>query len=66
MERAGDMRWLPDDWETVRASGWWEIHHLIHTPCGYRTTNAFDLVLDLEYGGRRDAREVVFSPECDT
>lgn len=58
------MNWIPQGWTTQKASGWWEFHHLIHEPCGYRSHNAYDLVLDLNFGGRREAREVISSHEC--
>lgn len=57
--------WLPKDWSAERASGWWELHHLIHESCGFRSTNAYDLVLDVDPFGRRMARELVFTHECE-
>lgn len=59
------MSWVPSDWETERASGWWNIYNLIHKPCGFRTPFAYDLVLDVHFG-RMQAKEVVFSHTCDS
>lgn len=59
------MSWLPDDWEAEKGSGWWNRHHLVHTPCGYRSAVAYDLIIDGPFG-RAQAREVVFSHTCDT
>lgn len=55
---------LPSDWEAERASGWWELHHLIHKPCGYRTHNAYDLVVDSNnvFGS---PRQIVYGHECE-
>lgn len=58
------MSWLPDDWQAHRASGWWELCHLEHTPCGYTTTNAYDLVLDTGIFDRNAAKTVVWTHEC--
>lgn len=56
---------LPSDWEAERASGWWEVHHLIHTPCGWRSHNAYDLIINSELFGAQQAREVVYNHECN-
>jgi hypothetical protein len=50
---------LPSDWKAERASGWWQIHHLIHIPCGLRTGLAYDLVCN-----DADARQVVYGHRC--
>ncbi len=51
---------LPSDWTAERASGWWELHHLIHKPCGWRSGLAYDLVCN-----DAQARSVVYGHECD-
>lgn len=50
---------LPSDWTAERASGWFELHHLTHGPCGYRTVRAYDLVL-----GEREVRDLVYRHNC--
>jgi hypothetical protein len=56
---------LPSGWDTEKASGWWYLHHLIHTSCGYRTHNAYDLWAASGPLGEADARRVVYGHECD-
>ncbi|BAD58832.1 hypothetical protein [Nocardia farcinica] len=55
---------LPADWTAARASGWSALHHLIHTPCGFRTSMAYDLILDGPFGAN-DARQVVYGHTCE-
>lgn len=50
---------LPSDWSTERASGWFELHHLSHEPCGYRTSNCFDLI-----SSEREVRDLVARHHC--
>lgn len=59
------MSWMPKDWEAERASGYGEFHYLTHTPCGWRSGNYYDLVLDLPSLGRAQARRVVYTHTCD-
>jgi hypothetical protein len=59
------MSWIPPDWETSRASGYFEFHYLTHTPCGWTSHNYYDLVLDLSSLGRQQAKNVVYSHRCD-
>lgn len=56
---------LPPDWEALNASGWWSLHHLKHTPCGWETTNAYDLHSEREPFGEKAARQVVYGHECE-
>lgn len=37
---------LPNDWTTERALGRLDIHHLIHTPCNFRSFVPFSLTED--------------------
>jgi hypothetical protein len=55
---------LPPDWTAERASGWWELHHLTHTPCGFRTHNAYDLIIEGPFGPSA-VREVVYGHRCE-
>lgn len=55
---------LPSDWTTERASGWWELHHLIHEPCGFRTDVACDLWSTAGPFGEQYARQVVYNHDC--
>lgn len=50
---------LPNDWTTQRASGWWELHHLIHEPCGWRSGLPYDLICN-----ESDVRRVVYGHRC--
>lgn len=50
---------LPPSWDAERASGWWEIHHLVHTPCGWRTAMPYDLITQ-----EKEVRSIVYSHEC--
>lgn len=54
---------LPSDWEAERASGWWELHHLTHTPCGWTSFLAYDLVVDGPFGPSA-VRQVVYGHDC--
>jgi hypothetical protein len=51
---------LPSDWTAERASGWWELHHLTHESCGFRTGQAYDLICN-----ESDVRRVVYGHTCD-
>ncbi|WP_158708365.1 hypothetical protein [Streptomyces sp. NRRL S-455] len=51
---------LPADWEADKASGWWSLHHLTHTPCGWRSGMAYDLITN-----ESDVRRVVYGHTCD-
>lgn len=59
------MSWIPEGWEADRRSGYGEVHHLTHTPCGWTTSNAYDLVLDGSAFGRRQAQQVVWNHICN-
>jgi hypothetical protein len=52
---------MPDDWEAHRTSGYGELHRLTHTPCGWTSSNSYDLVLEGVIFGRTQARQLVFS-----
>lgn len=54
---------LPEDWEAHKASGWWSLHHLEHKPCGWRTHNAYDLIIDGPFGPAA-VRQVVYGHTC--
>lgn len=54
---------LPSDWSAERASGWFEVHHLIHEPCGMRTGLAYDLWGSGPFG-ENAARQVVYGHIC--
>ena len=56
---------LPPDWSAERASGWWELHHLKHEPCGWRSSCVYDLWGEGD-GGERDVRRIVYGHECKT
>ena len=56
---------LPADWVAEKASGWWSLHHLRHEPCGWTTTNAYDLWSSSGPFGEVEARQVVFGHECE-
>jgi hypothetical protein len=51
---------LPENWATERALGRLDVHHLIHTPCGFRSFVPFDLAED-----ERNARRLIGIHECD-
>ncbi|WP_188197245.1 hypothetical protein [Nonomuraea sp. SYSU D8015] len=56
---------LPADWETEPGTGYWgHLSHLIHKPCGFRTGNAYDLIVESNNIG--SVREVVYGhySEC--
>ncbi|MEV0236901.1 hypothetical protein [Nonomuraea sp. NPDC050786] len=56
---------LPADWETEPGTGYWgHLAHLIHKPCGYRTGNAYDLIVESNNIG--SVRDVVYGhySEC--
>lgn len=55
---------LPHDWKAHKASGWWNLHHLEHVPCGWTTPFAYDIQA---YGpfGESDARRVVYGHTCE-
>lgn len=56
---------LPADWETEPGTGYWgHLSHLIHKPCGFRTGNAYDLIVESNNIG--SVREVVYGhyPQC--
>ena len=55
---------LPDDWDAERASGWSELHHLLHKPCGFITLMAYNL-WGSEPFGESAARQVVYGHTCD-
>ena len=50
---------LPSGWDTERASGWFELHHLTHEPCGHRTSRSYDLISD-----EREVRDLVYRHNC--
>jgi hypothetical protein len=54
---------LPADWTAERASGWFEVYHLTHEPCGFRTDLAYDLLGSGPFG-ESDARRVVYGHTC--
>lgn len=57
------MSWpvrLPDDWATERGSGWWELHHLVHTRCSWRSGHAYDFASDGQI-----IRSIVYGHECE-
>jgi hypothetical protein len=56
---------LPSDWTAERASGWSEVHHLTHEPCGFRTGMAYDLWSSSGPFGESDARQVVYGHTCE-
>jgi hypothetical protein len=56
---------LPSDWEARKAPGWWSLHYLKHTPCGWETGQAYDLWLDSGPFGESDARRVVYGHRCE-
>lgn len=31
-------------WKSLRALGWWEVHHLEHDECGWQTHRVFDFI----------------------
>lgn len=51
---------LPSDWDAEKASGWWELHHLIHKPCGFRTVMAYDLIVN-----EQQVRPIVYGHTCE-
>jgi hypothetical protein len=51
---------LPAGWGAEKASGWWELHHLTHEPCGFRTGMAYDLITN-----ESDVRRIVYGHRCD-
>lgn len=51
---------LPSDWDAEKASGWWQLHHLIHKPCGLRTGMAYDLICS-----EADVRRVIRDHQCE-
>lgn len=51
---------LPSGWDAERASGWWELHHLTHRTCGFRTGLAYDLICD-----EAKVRQIVYGHLCD-
>lgn len=51
---------LPHDWDAEKASGWWELHHLIHTNCGWRSSMAYDVICD-----EATVRQIVYRHECN-
>jgi hypothetical protein len=55
---------LPSDWEARKASGWWSLHHLKHTPCGWETHTAYDLWGSGPFG-ESAARQVVYGHRCE-
>lgn len=50
------------DWTAERASGWWEIHHLVHESCGWRSWRAFDFIHD---GDLQQVRIIITNHTCE-
>lgn len=51
---------LPNGWTSERASGYFDVAHLIHERCGWRSAIAYDLVLD-----RPGVTSTIGSHECE-
>lgn len=52
---------LPEGWRFERASGWWQIHHLVHE-CAFRTANCFDTC---RYEDRQQILQVIDNHNCE-
>lgn len=53
---------LPNGFEFVRASGWWELHHVRCTSCDMQTSLCYDTCRDQD---RIAIRQFVYSHECE-
>ncbi|MGI5286667.1 hypothetical protein ACQEVF_25465 [Nonomuraea polychroma] len=55
---------LPADWTAEPGTGYWShLAHLTHTPCGWRTGMAYDLVC--ESNNPVSPRAVVYGHRCE-
>lgn len=56
------MATLPKGWVYERGSGWWEIHHVVHEACGFRSWSCYDLCRDED---RRNMWQLIDAHECE-